>query len=415
MSTSDDSTREILAGRKYRLKFTDDQRAFAERISAACRGLWNAALDQRRAAAQLDRAHAAQWPRVSYVTQCRELTDAKRTETWLMEPPAQCLQQTLRDLDRACRQHSVWGVHWRSKRYGASSFRFPDPSDIAVRRVTRRWGEVKLQKLGWVRFRWTRPFGGPVRHATVLQDGDQWFVSFCVEDVRWTTAKANEPCIGIDCGVVTPIATSDGQCFTFRSSTHNESVRFRRLQQQFARQEKVSNRRRRTVSKLRRLSNRMRHRRMDFAHQVAHRLTSTHSLVVVEDLHVQAMTSSARGTLECPGRRVRQKAGLNRVILDRSWSQLRATLEWHGQKNACAVVAVSPQFTSQTCSNCGHAARESRESQARFRCTRCGYKDNADVNAAKVILAAGLAVTGRGDLAVRRSVKRQPSDLEVSK
>ena len=64
----------------------------------------------------------------------------------------------------------------------------------------------------------------------------------------------------------------------------------------------------------------------------------------------------------------------------------------------CTVVAVPAAYTSQTCSACGHRAAESRESQADFRCVACGYQANADLNAANVILGAGLALTARGDL-----------------
>ncbi|MEW2386198.1 zinc ribbon domain-containing protein [Micromonospora sp. NPDC047707] len=72
------------------------------------------------------------------------------------------------------------------------------------------------------------------------------------------------------------------------------------------------------------------------------------------------------------------------------------------------MVKVNPAYTSQTCNACTHVARQSRESQVVFRCVACGHQDNADVNAAKNILAAGLAVIGRGDLAAGRSTKRQP-------
>jgi hypothetical protein len=93
---------------------------------------------------------------------------------------------------------------------------------------------------------------------------------------------------------------------------------------------------------------------------------------------------------------------------------LDAALQWHGKKNGCEIVHVPAAYTSITCSACGSRCRESRESQADFGCITCGCEDNADVNAAKNLLAAGLAVTGRGDLGVTQSAKRQPPDPEAA-
>jgi IS605 OrfB family transposase len=162
------------------------------------------------------------------------------------------------------------------------------------------------------------------------------------------------------------------------------------------------------------LYQRTRRRRDDFCHQTAHWLTTRHGLIVIEDLRVPNMTASAHGTVEQPGRNVRQKAGLNRSILDKSWGRLRSALDWHGRKNGCAVVAVPAAYTSQTCSACGHCAAESRESQADFVCIACGYRANADVNAARNILAAGLAASGRGGLAVGPPMKRQPPERDMA-
>src|SRR5713226_5624467 len=93
-------------GRRYRLKLDARQGAYAERVAGACRALWNAALEQRRTAAELNRHRTPErqhWP--SLLSQSRELTEAKRIEDWLAEAPRECLQQTLRDLERACWQH----------------------------------------------------------------------------------------------------------------------------------------------------------------------------------------------------------------------------------------------------------------------------------------------------------------------
>jgi putative transposase len=144
------------------------------------------------------------------------------------------------------------------------------------------------------------------------------------------------------------------------------------------------------------LNARVRARRTDFAAWTANRLTKNHSLVVVENLKVGNMTRSAKGTIEQPGRNVRQKAGLNRAILAKGWGAFIVKLEHVARYHGAQVVKVKAAYTSQTCNACKHVAGESRESQAVFRCVACGHQDNADVNAAKN--AAGLAVTGRGDL-----------------
>ena len=109
-------------------------------------------------------------------------------------------------------------------------------------------------------------------------------------------------------------------------------------------------------------------------------------MVRVESLNVKAMTRSARGTVQNPGRNVAQKAGLNRGILKSGCGLLVRRLE---EKAPGRVEEVKAAYTSQTCNACKHIAAESRKSQATFVCVVCGYRANADVNASRNI-AAGL-------------------------
>ena len=127
----------------------------------------------------------------------------------------------------------------------------------------------------------------------------------------------------------------------------------------------------------------------------------------VEDLQITNMTRSGKGTRENPGRSVRAKAGLNRGILASGWGLLVRRLE---EKVPGRVEKIKPHYTSQRCSACGRVDRGSRESQAVFRCTACGFAGNADVNAA-VNIAAGHAVTARGGDGVTRPVNREPQLL----
>jgi putative transposase len=290
------------------------------------------------------------------------------------------------------------------------------PHHLAVRRLSRRWGEVRLPKFGPVRFRWTRPLGGTIRSATVSRSGGRWYISFCIEDGVTEAAPNGKPPVGVDRGVAVTVATSDGELCDQEFVTRGEAVRLKRLQQRLSRSLRVHGRSRRSGrreavrAELARLNARIRDRRADFAARTAVRLVRDHGTVVVEDLRIKNMTASAKGTTEQPGRNVRQKTGLNRAILGKGWGGFLLRLEHAARYHGAQIVKVNPAYTSQTCNACTHIARESRESQAVFRCVACGHQDNADVNAAKNILAAGLAVTGRGDLAARRSAKRQPSE-----
>ena len=107
-------------------------------------------------------------------------------------------------------------------------------------------------------------------------------------------------------------------------------------------------------------------------------------VIKVEDLRIRNMTRSAKGTVKDPGCNVRAKAGLNRGILRSGWGLLVRRLE---EKAPGRVGKVYPAFTSQRCSACGRVDARSRESQARFVCTACGYACHADVNAARNIAA----------------------------
>ena len=391
----------MLTGRRYLLEFTAEQEAYAQLVADACRMAWNVGLEQRQ-------IYRRKGKFISYFEQSAQLTEARAEFDWLRAIPVDPVRQALRDLDRACREHGTWKVHWRSKARWNPSFRCPDGRSIRVERLNKRWGRVTLPKMGWVKFRWTRAIGGQIHNATVSRDGGRWYVGFCVEDGLAEAAPNGRPPIGVDRGVKVAIATSDGDLRDRAFITLGEAKRLKRLQQQLARTERTSSRRKAVRAKISTLNRRVRDRRADFCAYNANRLTRDHGLVVLEDLKTTNMTRSAKGTAEAPGRNVKQKAGLNRSILDKGWHDFERRCEYKARVNGSRVIKVNPAYTSQTCNACGHRAPENRESQAVFRCVACKHQAHADVNAAKNILAAGLAVTGRGDLCESTSMNRQP-------
>ncbi|GAA1794211.1 transposase [Actinomadura chokoriensis] len=393
----------MLTGRRYRLCLTAEQAEMAEEFGNICRSVWNTALEQRR-----EYRRRGAW--MNYVPQAAELADAKREHEWLRAAPSHVLQQTLKDLDKACRTHGTFKVRWRSKARWNLSFRFPAGNLITVERLNRKWGRAKLPKLGWVAFRWSRHPSGQIRSATVSRKAGHWYISFLVEDGVLTPEHHAGTPVGIDRGVVVAATTSTGDFHDREFTTSGEKTRYRRLQQRLARSRKGSANRRKTLAAMNRIMGRVTDRRADFTAQTGNRLTARHSVVVLEDLRTKNMTASAKGTRAESGRNVRQKAGLNRAILDKGWHRLELAIRNAARSTGTRVVLVNPAYTSQTCNRCGHVDAKNRESQTVFVCTACGHRDHADVNAAKNILsAAGHAAPACGDLAAGRSVKQEPA------
>ncbi|MGW1289728.1 RNA-guided endonuclease InsQ/TnpB family protein [Streptomyces sp. NPDC001118] len=396
----------MLSGRKYRLALSSEQAQMCEEFANICRSVWNTGLDQRR---QYRRRGA--W--MNYVPQAAELADAKKEHPWLKAAPSHVLQQTLKDLDKACRDHGTFKVRWRSKDRWSPSFRFPAGNLVTVERLGRRWGRAKFPKLGWVTFRWSCPLGGEVKSATLSGKGGHWFVSFLVSTEETTPEQHAMPdtAVGIDRGVKVAVVTSDGDFLDRPFVTDGETVRYRRLQQRLVRSKKASANRRKTLAVMNRTMGRVTDRRTDFCAQLAHRITAKNAVVVLEDLRTRNMSASASGTIEAPGVNVTQKRGLNRAILDKGWHRLELALANAARYTGTTLVKVNPAYTSQRCSACGFVSEGNRESQAVFRCkvAGCGHTAHADVNAAiNIRNAGGQPVSACGDLGATRSMKQEP-------
>ncbi len=151
--------------------------------------------------------------------------------------------------------------------------------------------------------------------------------------------------------------------------------------------------------------------RHNYLHQTTHAISKNHTLVCVEDLKIKNMSKSASGTLLSPGRNVKAKSGLNKAILDQSWYEFRRQLEYKQHWRGGIVIAVSPQYTSQTCPECNHVDALNRQTQSQFACVKCSYKNNADVVGAINILRAGHAQLACGETVQSgRSMNQEPTE-----
>ena len=164
-----------------------------------------------------------------------------------------------------------------------------------------------------------------------------------------------------------------------------------------ARQQTRSRKREKTRQAMARITATVTDRRKDWGEKVSTQLVEGHDLIVFEKLNVKGMTRKPKPKPDpehagnfLPNRR-RPKAGLNRGILASCWGYLARRTEQKAAASGTAVIYVNPKHSSQECRSCGHIASSSRESQAVFRCVSCGHQDHADADAARNVLARGLA------------------------
>jgi putative transposase len=364
------------------------------------RYVWNLAVEQQRYWQPGRKAPG-------YVEQCAQLTVARAEYAWFRAGSQTVQQQALRDFAQAM-QNFFAGTHrrptWR-KAGIHEGFRQVAVKRHHVERLNRRLGRVWVPKVGWMRFRQSRPVPPGVKSYRVTRDRTgRWHIAFAhVPDA--IAGPGDCSVVGIDRGVAVSAALSTGELLHAPHLTPGESKRLKVLQQRQARCKRGSNRREKTKRSIAGLKAREADRRRDWVEKTTTHLARRFDVIRVEDLDVQAMTRSTRGTVEKPGVGVAQKRGLNRAIRRSGWGQLIARLQ---HKAFGRVEQIPAAYTSQRCSACGHVAPGNRKSQAVFECESCSAgRCNADVNAARNI-AAGQAVTARGDLAGRRSANREP-------
>lgn len=375
---------------RFRLYPTPDQAIFFAQTAGVCRVVWNLALEQRETFGRRGRA-------ITYVAQAGELKLLKAEYPWVAAAPHHCLQQALKDLETAFRNFFEGRARYpRYRRKGARDcFRFPDPKQF---RIDVESDRMFLPKAKWVRARLHRPIEGIPKSITISREADAWYASVLCEVKRLDPAPVDGPAIGVDLNAEqgSEIALSDGRFLPLPRVTARQRERERRLQRALARKKKGSNNRRRAARRFARFKARQARRRLDGLHKATTMLAKSHELIVVEDLNVTGMTRSAAGTRPVPGRNVRQKAGLNRSMLEVSFGEIRRQLAYKAGWYGSRILAVPAHHTSQTCSLCGCVDAQNRVARAEFVCGVCGHYAHADTNAARNILRRGLSLPGEG-------------------
>ena len=276
-------------------------------------------------------------------------------------------------------------IEWPEKN-GARWDSVPHPT------VTR----VYLKGVGHVRVHQHRAVKGRVKTITAKREAGRWYLVLSCDDVPAEPREPANSTVGIDVGVASFLTTSSGVHVPNPRLLAATAGRLAAAQRDLAGEKRGSARRKKAVAKVARLHGKVRRQRLDHAHKTALALVRDHDRIVHEDLKIASMTRRPKPRPDGSGGHqpngAAAKAGLNKSIHDAGWGIFLRVLFAKAESAGRTVIAVDPRHTSQRCAQCGHTASGNRVTQAEFRCLACGHQAHADVNAAKNILRAGLAL-----------------------
>jgi len=322
------------------------------------------------------------------------LPEWKQALPWLRDAPSQALQQSLKHLESSFKNLFEKRAQFPKFKKKGLSDAFRIPQHFVVEQNNNR---IYIPKLGWLRYRNNREILGEIKNITVSQKCGKWYASIQTELEVENPIHQSTSVVGVDVGLTQFATLSDGFVFKSINSFKQRQARLARYQRALSRKVKFSSNWKKHKGRITKLHSTIANIRKDYLHKVTTAMSKNHAMIVIEDLQISNMSKSASGTVESKGKNVKQKSSLNRSILDQAWGEFRRQLEYKQVWSGGEVLAVPAPYTSQRCSCCGFTDKGNRTSQAVFKCLSCGTELNADLNAARNILAAGHAVLAHGE------------------
>ncbi|MBK4730658.1 transposase [Oxynema sp. CENA135] len=388
---------------EYKLQPTAEQMAAIEQTLEVCRSVWNFALRQRKdwcnsrkspinvCSIQSEYIIAADEPFPNYHRQAKQLTNAKKQYPRLKTVHSQVLQQVLRTLDRAWDDMKARGFgfpRFKSK-YRMRSFVFPQLGKDPI-------GDhaIKFPKLGWVRWRQSRPIpeGVEVKQAKIVRKASGYFVMLSLQlNVNVPNPMPHGHPRGLDWGYDKFVATSDGEEIKQPRFLKTLQRQLKLLQRRLKNKQKGSNNRHKLNQKIARLHQKISDTRKDWHFKLAHHLCDGVGMLFVEDINWVSW----------------QRGMLSKHSADTGFGQFVEILEWVCWKRGVYFAKVDRNGTSQTCPNCGGYTGKKPLDLRVHCCSECGYTTTRDV-------AASQGIRNRGVSALGHSVVENVCGLEAT-
>lgn len=353
----------MLLSYKYRLEPNNTQReTLSDMLGDFC-ALYNASLEHRIGAYRKGVSIKRNEQIVTLPIIRRDLADTHGRWSCTAQ------QQVLRRLDKAFqaffsrikRGAKAGFPRFRAAaRYHAADFRVGDGLTI------RKSGKLAIVGvLGEIKVRWHREMPSKPKSAILTRQNNKWYVVFHV-DVE-TVERASPDSVGIDFGLTSLVAVSNGETIARPGWTKSAAKGLRRRQRAVARCKRGSKTRRKRVAALAKYHTQIRNRRRDFCHKLTRDLVNRFGRIAIENLNVKGL---ARGMLA-------------KHVHDAAWAQIATMLRYKAESAGCEFVGVDPRGTSQTCPECGTIAAKTLATRE-HRC-ECGCSLDRDVAAAKIV------------------------------
>ena len=357
---------------KYRLYPTRDQERQLREWLRLCQELYNAALEERREAWK----HGVS---IKFADQCRQLPEIKQLRPECARVYAQVLQNALRRLNEAferfferVKRGVKPGYPRFKKRDRYPSLTWPQAPGFSLQGTKR----LRLSGIGEVRIKLHRPVEGRPKTCTVKCEAGKWYAVFSCDHVesRKVLYPVPDREVGLDVGLESFATLSSGEKIPNPRWFRKTEDQLARAQCELSRKKRGSRRRAKAKLQVARLHEKARRQREDFQHQLANRLVSENTLIVVEDLQIQGLVEQSSN-------------GLAKSILDAAWGSFLSKLAGKAEEAGRLFVKIPPRGTSSTCSACG-AIRPKELSERTHECP-CGLRLDRDLNASLNILGLG--------------------------
>ena len=397
---------------KYRLYPTVKQQKIIDHQLHLLRKIYNKFLKQR-----ID-LYEKKGVSINYYDQKKQLPLIKKNKPEYADIYAQSLQSQVQILDKAfqnffrrVKKGETPGFPRFKGKDRINSIHYPQQGFKIVD------GKLKLSKIGHIKLKQHREINGIIKTCTITKTkSNKYYVCFVIEKEITIKETKIEKAVGVDMGLELFAQLSDGLTIQNPRILKKYKTKLLKASRNLSKKKNGSKNKEKAKKRVAKIHEKVVNTRLDFMHNQANLLIKNYDLVGIEKLLIPNMTKSSKGTLENPGKMVKQKSGLNRSILDASWGKFFEILIYKAEEANKIIQEVNPQYTSQKCSSCGFVFSENRESQSIFNCKNCGFQINADLNASKNIqieaeMAVGCTVKACGGHDISQPMSQETNTI----